>query len=72
MFHFYFLGDLKNVTPRFVAVNKNVSFLVPQKILFFFNNFLFRVVFVASCFYFTLLNHLMNFISATVITNFGF
>jgi len=34
MFHFYFLGNLKNVTPRFVTMNKNISFLVPEKIHF--------------------------------------
>lgn len=34
MFHFYFLGNLKNVTPRFVTVNKKISLIVPQKILF--------------------------------------
>jgi len=71
MFHFYFLGNLKNVTPRFVTVNKNIYFLVPQKILFF-SNFSVSVLFVASCFYFTLLNHVMNLISATVIMNFGY
>ena len=38
----------------------------------FFSNFSVWIILVASCFYFTFFNHVMKFISATVITKFGF